>query len=252
MKIVKQKIEFEGRVEERQIIVEGEDLPVWPDDAAFTVVGQPVPRVDGKERAGGAARYTADLYPTGLLHAAMLRSPHPHARIARIDTGGAERVSGVRAVLHAGNTPRIPWYNGKSWLFDPELRYVGDEVAAIIAESAEAARDALDLIDVEYERLPHVLDVEEAFAQSGLLVHSSGNIVGGRPERYARGDVDAASAGADAVVALTVRTPDILHHCMETHGSVAEWSGDHLTVWDSTQYIFAVRQQIAECLDSIA
>ncbi len=178
----------------------------------------------------------------------MLRSPHPHARIARIDTGGAERASGVRVVLHAGNTPRIPWYNGKSWLFDPELRYVGDEVAAIIAESAEAARDAVDLIDVEYERLPHVLDVEEAFSQSGLLVHSSGNIVGGRPERYARGDVEAAWAGADAVVALTVRTPDVLHHCMETHGSVAEWSGDRLTVWDSTQYIFAVRQQIAECL----
>lgn len=249
MKIVKQKIEFEGRVEEREIIVEGEDLPVWPDDASFTIVGKPVPRVDGKERASGAARFTADLYPPGLLHATMLRSPYPHARITRINTERAERASGVRAVFHAGNTPRIPWHNGKSWLFDLELRYVGDEAAAIIAESPEAARDAVDLIDVEYERLPHVLDVEEAFSQSGLLVHSSGNIVGGAPERYERGDVEAGCAAADAIVALTIRTPDVLHHCMETHGSVAEWSGDRLTVWDSTQYIFAVRQQVAESLN---
>jgi xanthine dehydrogenase YagR molybdenum-binding subunit len=246
-RIIKQKIEFEGRIEEQQVILEGDDLPPWPAQASFSIVGKPVPRVDGKDRVGGAARYTADLYPTGVLHGGMLRSPHAHARIAAINTEKAARAPGVRAVFHAGNAPRIPWHNKRSWLFDPELRYVGDEVAAVIAESQEAARDALELIDVEYEVLPHVIDAEEALAQR-ILVHPAGNLFGGAPERYARGDVDQGLAQADTMVSLTIRTPDALHHCMETHGSVAEWSGDQLTLWDSTQYIFAVRQRVAACL----
>jgi xanthine dehydrogenase YagR molybdenum-binding subunit len=246
-RIIRQKIEFEGRIEEQQVIVEGDDLPAWPAETSFSIVGKPVLRVDGKDRVGGTARYTADLYPPGILHGAMLRSPHAHARVERVHTDRAERVPGIRAVFHAANAPRISWHNGRSWLFDPEVRYVGDEVAAVIAESQEAALDALALIDVEYTVLPHVIDAEEALSQN-VLVHPSGNILGGAPERYERGDVDRGLADAAATVAMTVRTPDALHHCMETHGSVAEWSGDHLTLWDSTQYIFAVRQQVAESL----
>jgi CO/xanthine dehydrogenase Mo-binding subunit len=176
-RIVKQKIEFEGRIEERDVVIEGEDLPIWPADERFTVVGTPVPRVDGHDRVGGRARFIADLYPAGVLHAVALRSPHAHARIARIDTSRAERAAGVRAVLCHVNTPKIKWYNGMSWLFDPELRYVGDEVAVVVADDADAARDALDLIEVEYEVLPHIVDVEAAVRPGAILVHPGGNIL---------------------------------------------------------------------------
>ena len=247
-RLVKQKVEFEGRIEEREVVLEGEDLPVWPADARFTIVGTPVTRVDGRERVGGTARYTTDQYPAGMLHGVILRSPHAHARIGRLDVSKAERLPGVRAVLSHLNAPKIRWFNGMSWLFDPELRYVGDEVAAVIADDAAAARDALDLIEVEYEVLPHVLDAEEAIRPGAVLVHPTGNVLGGAPERYERGNVEQALARAEVAVALTAQTPDQLHHSMETHGSVAEWSGDSLTLWDSTQHIFGVRRQVAVAL----
>jgi xanthine dehydrogenase YagR molybdenum-binding subunit len=247
-RIIKQQIEFEGRIEEREVVIEGDDLPVWSADARFTIVGTPVPRVDGWDRVAGRVRYTADLCPPGMLHGVILRSPHAHARIARLDPTRAEKAPGVRAVLSHANTPRIRWFNGVSWVFDPEVRYVGDEIAAIFADDPAAARDALDLIEVEYEVLPHVVDAEAAVRPGAVLVHPTGNIIGGAPELYARGNVDQGLAQAGVTVDLTARTPDALHHSMETHGSVVEWSGDFLTVWDSTQHIFGVRRQVAVAL----
>src|SRR5262249_6773603 len=150
----------------------------------FAVVGTSVTRVDGGERAGGTARYTADVFPAGLLHGAVLRSPHAHARIVRLATEQAEGAPGAHAVLSSLNTPKIPWYNGASQIFDAELRFVGDEVAAVIAEDPAAARDALDLIRVEYDVLPHVVDAEAALRPGAVLVHPTGNILGGAAERY--------------------------------------------------------------------
>src|SRR5437899_1040289 len=121
--LVRRMVEFEGRLEERTVAIEGTDLPVWPADQSFTVVGTPVTRVDGPERVSGTATYTADLYPAGLMHGAVLRSPHAHARIRRLDVSAAEGAPGVRMVLSSLNAPKIPWYNGLSWLFDTELRY---------------------------------------------------------------------------------------------------------------------------------
>ncbi|HXX38941.1 MAG TPA: xanthine dehydrogenase family protein molybdopterin-binding subunit [bacterium] len=246
-RIVKQKVEFEGRIEERDIVVEGDDLPVWQATEAFTVVGTPVRRVDGADRVSGRARYTADLYPPGLLHAAVVRSPHPHARIARFDATAVERAPGVRLVLSAANAPNIPWYNGNSWVFDPELRYVGDEVAVVVADTPAQARDALDLIEVEYEVLPHALSIDAALRPDAVQVHVDGNLLGG-PERYERGDVEAGLSQAHATVEVPADTPDVLHHSMETHGSIVYWDGDMLTVWDSTQHIFGVRRQVASAL----
>jgi xanthine dehydrogenase YagR molybdenum-binding subunit len=247
-RIIKQKIEFEGRIEEREVVIEGDDLPVWPDGQPFTVVGSPVPRVDGADRVSGAARYTADVYPAGVLHGAFLRSPHAHARIRRLDASRAERVTGVRLILSHLNAPKIPWYNGASWLFDPELRYAGDEVALVFADGLAAARDALGLIDVDYEVLPHVVDPLEAIQPGAPRVHPQGNVMGGAPERYARGNVEQGFAQADVVVELEITTQDVLHHSMETHGSVASWEGDTLVIWDSTQHIFGVRRQVATAL----
>jgi xanthine dehydrogenase YagR molybdenum-binding subunit len=247
-RIVRQKIEFEGRIEERDVVIEGEDLPVWPAEARFTVIGTPVLRVDGAQRVSGTARYTADITLPGLLHGVILRSAHPHAIVSTLDATAAEKAPGVRAVFSHLNAPKIPWYNGMSWLFDPELRYVGDEVAAVVAEDLGAAYDALDLIQVEYEVLPHVVDPVEALQPDAVKVHADGNLLGGEPERYERGDVEKGFADADVTVELGAQTPDVLHHSLETHGSVAQWVGDSLTIWDSTQHIFGVRRQVASAL----
>ncbi len=247
-RIVRQKIEFEGRIEERDVVIEGDDLPVWPEGTPFSIVGTPVPRVDGAERVGGTALYTVDRYPAGTLHGATLRSPHAHARIVRLDTSKAERARGVRAVLSSLNTPKIPWYNGMSWIFDTELRYAGDEIATVIADDLSAAHDALALIEVEYEALPHVIDPEEALRAGAPQVHPQGNILSGASEQYARGDVEKGLAQADARAEVRVETQDVLHHSMETHGSVAHWTDDGLVIWDSTQHIFGVRRQAAVAL----
>lgn len=247
-RIIRQKIEFEGRIEERDVVIEGEDLPAWPPSQTFSVVGAPIPRVDGAERVRGAARYTADLFPSGVVHGAVLRSPHAHARVVRLDTSRAERAGGVRLVLSHLNAPRIPWYNGMSWLFDEELRFAGDEVAVVFADDPESAHDALQLLEVEYEVLPHVLDAEEALREGAVPVHPAGNVLGGGPERYERGDVERGLREADATVEFRFETPDVLHHSLETHGSVVEWRGDTLVIWDSTQHIFGVRRQVAAAL----
>ncbi|MBI4278411.1 MAG: xanthine dehydrogenase family protein molybdopterin-binding subunit [Armatimonadetes bacterium] len=242
------KTELFGRVEEQDILIEGDDLPAWQADAPLDIVGRPVLRVDGRERAGGTATYTHDVLLPGMLTGAILRCPHAHARIRSIDTSRAEGLPGVRAVLSGPNAPKIPWYDGRSFLFDNELRFPGEEVSAVAADTAAIAEEALTLIDVDYEVLPALLDPEDALRPGAPRVHLDGNLVEGAPDLYARGDVAAGFAQADAVVEGTFRTQPVVHHSMETHGSVAAWEGDRLTIWDSTQNIFGVRQQVAKYL----
>src|SRR5205814_5404169 len=109
---------------------------------------QATPRVDGRERVTGSARYTYDVQLPGMLYAAVLRSPHAHARITRVDTGPAAALPGVRAVLSSANAPVISWYGKASKLFDTTLRFVGDEVAAVAATSLDIARAALARVQV--------------------------------------------------------------------------------------------------------
>src|SRR4051794_18187508 len=99
VRVVRSRVEVEGRVHEETVIVEGEEPQPWEDDAPLRTVGQATPRVDGRERVSGTARYTYDVQLPGMIYAAVLRSPHPHARITRIDTGAAQALPGVRAVL---------------------------------------------------------------------------------------------------------------------------------------------------------
>jgi xanthine dehydrogenase YagR molybdenum-binding subunit len=125
------------------------------------IVGKALPRVDAYERVSGAAQYTYDVLLPGMLHAAILRSPHAHAMVKAIDTSAAEKMPGVVAVL-TQNSPgaNIPWYGGRtaqSKLFDPHCRYEGDEVAAVAARTPYQAWDALKAIKVTYEELPFVI-----------------------------------------------------------------------------------------------
>jgi xanthine dehydrogenase YagR molybdenum-binding subunit len=247
-KIEKIQVEFEGRWREEEVIVEEDALPIWGEDASLSIVGKPIPRVDGHERVSGKAIYTCDVRLPGMLYGKILRSPHPHARIVNIDTSRAEALDGVVVVMTHKNVPPISYDNGRH-LFDEPLLYRGEEVAAVVAQDEYIAEDALKLINVEYEVLPFVTDPEAALAPDAPEVHPGGNLYFD-PQRdiYERGDVERGLAEADVVVEAVYRTPVAMHNCMETHGSVAHWVDDRVTVWDSTQSVFGVREDLARVL----
>jgi xanthine dehydrogenase YagR molybdenum-binding subunit len=251
-RVVKTRIEIEGRIHEETVVVEHDEPEPWEAGREFSQVGKSANRIDGRERVTGAARYTYDQHPAGMLYAAVLRCPYPHARIVSLDTTEAERLSGVRGVLSKNNAPDISWYGGASKLFDEELRFAGEEVAVVAADDLDTAHDALKLIKVEYEVLPAVLDVEKAVAPDAPVIHPKGNVLldddGHRGEQYSRGDVAQGFRSADVVVEGTYRTPTALHNSFETHGCVASWDGGEVTIWDSTQYIFGVRGRVASAL----
>jgi len=248
-RVVKTKFEFEGQFYEKYIVVEGDDVPPWEDNRDFKTIGKPQPRVDGVERVTGQAVYTHDVSFPGMVYGKFLRCPHPHATLKRLSTEKAERLSGVRAVLSHLNTQKISWRGGQTLLFDTEYRYAGEEVACVIADSEAVCDDAIELIDVEYETLPFVVDPLEALEPDAPNVQAVGNLFGGQPEIYERGDIDDGFSEAEITLEGVFRTPTALHNSMETHGSVAYWEGETVTIWDSTQHIYGVRDQVAQALD---
>jgi CO/xanthine dehydrogenase Mo-binding subunit len=222
----------------------------WTDTAA---VGKPAPRVDAFERVTGTAVYSLDLQLPGMLHAAIVRCPHAHARVKRVDMEKARKMPGVRAVLTADSPgAKVPWYAGEkgpvSVLFDPHCRYEGEEVAAIAADTATQARDAAAAVVVEYEELPFVIDPVEAVKPGAPEVLGPGNRAGA-PEVYNRGDVKTGFADADTVIEQEFATSCQLHVPMEVHGSVAQWEGSRLTVWDTTQGVFDIQHSLAQSLN---
>lgn len=213
------------------------------------VVSKPVPRVDGRERVTGAAVFTRDMSMPGMLHALIVRCPHAHAKVKRVDVSAAEKMPGVRALIH-GETPgcKIPWYAGAkgptSWLFDAKCRYEGEEVAAVAAESLEEAYDAARAIIVEYETLPFVVDMQEALKGDAPAIHEGGNQAGD-PDINERGDLAAGFAGANVVLEQTYTTSTQIHTPMEVHCSIAQWEADQLIVWDSAQGVFDIQAELA-------
>jgi CO/xanthine dehydrogenase Mo-binding subunit len=222
------------------------EMAAWNADARLDVVGTRHPRLEAIEKVTGRAQYSSDVRLPRQLYAAVLRSPHPHARITAIDISAAEAMPGVHAVICAENTEPIPWYDG-SFIFDRTVRLIGDEVAAVAAESEEVAQDALRQIDVTYEPLPFVSTIEESLAPDAPKVRDDGNVAG-EPKVYTRGDPEAGLRQADVVIDSTYTTQSALHNSLEPHGCTASWDGQTLTLWDSTQSVFTVRQQVAEAL----
>src|SRR5689334_10519881 len=190
----------------------------------------PIFRLEGRDKVSGKARYAGDMRLPGLLYAFIVRSPHAHARIRRIDTSRAAALPGVRAVISSVDSPRIGWHESSA-LFDRTVRYVGDEVAALAADAPELAEDAARLIEVQYEAL--------AFDLKGKA---------DKPKLEERGDVARGLRAADIVLTEEYRTQTALHNALETHGCTALWEGERLTVYESTQGIFAVRDEVAEKL----
>ena len=215
------------------------------------VVGTRRPRVDAYERVSGSARFPSDTLLPGMLYGAILRCPHPHARVRSVDVSTAQSMPGVRAVI-SGSTPLgsalAPHEKLiRETLFVPVCLHEGEDVAAVAADTPYLAHDALRAIVVDYEPLPFVSDERDALAADAPLVRETGNRVAD-PAVYQRGDVLAGFAAADVVVEQEFRTECELHTPLETHGCVATWDGDSLTVHETTQGVFPVQTGLSQSL----
>lgn len=212
----------------------------------YSVVGKPVPRIDGIAKATGQAKYTFDLVLPGMLYGKILRSPHPHARILHIDTSRAERLPGVKAVITARDTLGKPYGN---WRRFPELmdeytlavdkvRYIGEQVAALAAVDEDTAEEALDLIEVEYEPLPAVFDPREAMKDGAPLIHEGvkNNIRPAAVRHIEYGNVEQGFKESDYIREDRYYLQPVAHTAMEPHVALATSEPDgKLTIWTSTQ-----------------
>ncbi len=223
----------------------------------YTSIGKNIPRVDGFEKAVGEARYSCDIQLPGMLHAAILPSPYAHARIISIDTGLAEKLPGVKAIITGKDIPNkrfyasanIPGLDDKLPIEKEKVRYIGDDVAAVAAVDIETAENALELIKVEYEELSPVLDAEKAMAEGSPLVHDDKARNISVELHYDFGDVDRAFKEADFIFEDTFRTSHAVPCCMETHSCVARWDKNgRLTMWVSTQLASVLRRELSSVL----
>ncbi len=221
-------------------------------------VGKSVPRIDARQKVAGEATYVFDLKLPGMLVGKMLRSPHAHARIVKIDTSKAEKLPGVRAVVTAEDTPKIKF--GSNEFFFPytvdqfplefeKVRYIGDEVAAVAAIDEETAQKALSLIDVHYEILPAVFSSVEAMKPGAPAIHTAMNNIGVMmPTCF--GDPDRALKESDYVREDVFYLQSAAHAALEPHVSIGQYelSTDRITLWSSTQAPFKIREAMAKTL----
>ena len=216
-----------------------------------TVVGTRRPRIDAYERVSGTATYASDIVLPGMLYAVILRCPLPSAKVLSVDAEAARSLPGVRAVITKDSPEAdIPWRYRRgpdSRLFAPVCRHEGEAVAAIAADTPHQAADAAAAIQVRYQPLPHISDQAESLDQAAPQLWEKGNRYGSR-STYKRGDVAKGFSEADVVLERTYSTPCEIHNPLETHGCVARWDGDRLTIWESTQGVFAVQSRVAKIL----
>ncbi len=223
------KFGFAGDVRDVTVVLpDGEPIP-WQWGEQFSVLRKETPRVDGPLKATGSARYSYDIQMPGMLYGAILRSPYAHAMVRSVDLSGARQQSGVIAALRVE---------------DNEVRFAGQEVAAVAAVSPEVATHALRHIKVEYTPLPFVVDMDKAMAAGAPKVFGSRPNLAD-PRVTSVGDVARAFSEAAAVHEALYTTPVQTHVSLETHGAVASWKDDELTVWCSTQGVFTVRDDLS-------
>ena len=218
-------------------------------------IGQPTPAIDAVAKVTGEAVYTDDLRFPGMLWGKVLTSPVAHARIRSIDTSRAEALPGVRAVITFRDSPKVRFNRIMRWardgipaterVLDDVVRFVGDEVAAVAADTEAIAQKALKLIQVDYEELPAVFDPEEALKEDAPRIYPEGNLL--KAQRAECGDVDAALAGADVVVENALSTQMIHHGAIEPHQCIARWNrGDYLEVWEPQQGVHRVQIMLGQ------
>ncbi|MDG6997085.1 MAG: xanthine dehydrogenase family protein molybdopterin-binding subunit, partial [Nitrososphaerota archaeon] len=249
---------------EARLLVSGESPPKLGRE--FTIIGRDIDRLEGADKATGTATYAGDMKFEGTLHAKILRSPHAHARILKIDTSDAERLPGVRAVISKNNCEgwNTYWYTIQQPAFPEEVGFYGQEVAAVAAETIEIARKALELIRVEYKVLPAVFDTEEAMKPGAPIVPSLdqvdqsvsrapharpvGNVFEGKPHIMKRGDVESGFKEADIIVEGSFDTNFQFHAALQTRSCISVWDGETLTVYDSSQGPWQVKDDLSRSL----
>jgi CO/xanthine dehydrogenase Mo-binding subunit len=234
--------------------------------ADFRVVGSAVPRAEGTDKVMGRTLYAADVNLPGTLWGKILRSPHPHARIRRMDVAKAHKVPGVKALVTGEATRGL--YIGKQIRDMPVLcwdtvRFVGDRVAAVAAESVEAAEEALALVEVEYQPLPAVFDPLEAMQADAPRLHQDVTAYEGGPKdllaadvhngltrlAWRKGDVDQGFRVADVVLEHTFRIPARHQGYLEPHAAVVAIDNDgRIQVSVSAKNPFGIRSQLAKAL----
>jgi CO/xanthine dehydrogenase Mo-binding subunit len=206
---------------------------------ALNVVGRRGANIDAIDRVTGQAKYTADIELPGMLTARILRSPHAHARVLRIDTSKAEALGGVLAVMTHRDAPKVMIWGSRQYVLNDRVRFAGEAVAAVAAVDADTAARALKLISVEYEPLPFVLDPEAALAAGAPQLFEDGNLEG-QPRVVNRGDIEQGLKESDRVIERTYRCPTMWSGSLEPHAVVAQWENDRVTLWCSTQSPFRV------------
>jgi carbon-monoxide dehydrogenase large subunit len=225
-------------------------------------VGRSLPRREDRPLLVGEGRFLDDLDLPRLLHMAVLRSPHAHARIVSVDTTRAAGRPGVHAVVTASEMhdlagpvpmiwapPGVEVRSPKHWpLKGDEVRFAGDAVAAVLADDPYTAIDALDLVDVAYEQLPVVLDPEAALEPDAPLVHADLGTNASYEWSIGGGDMEAALSAADVVVRRRIVNHRVAAAPMEPRGALASWASGKLTMWTSTQNPHLIRRELARML----
>ena len=230
-------------------------------------VGQDVPKQDGPDLVTGKPVYTADWSPTGLLHLKVVRSPHPHARIRVIDTTKAEALPGVEAVFTYKDITRKAYSTAghgapvpdplDHYLLDNKVRFIGDRIAAVVAETEAIAAIACDLIEVDYEILPHVINPVEAMQGETVIhdepessqIHDAKHNIAGEVV-LDKGDLKTGFAQADLIVENTYILPAVQHVHLEPHVSISWFDDDGiLVVRSSTQVPFHCQRLLSELFD---
>ncbi len=239
----------------------------------YTVIGRRPIRHDGVDKVTGAAKYGADIQLPGMLYGAIKRSPHAHARIVHINTRKAEALPGVTAVMTAADLPSVSHeivemgedavaqdYLSANIMARDKVLFHGHPVAAVSATEVGIAQDALDLIEVTYELLPAVLDVEDAMAADAPILWEDLRTdefgeTGTEPSNIAmhvvheHGDLEKGFAAADVIVERTFRTAMVHQGYIEPHASTCIWRKDgRIEVWTATQGAFQIRDQMASLL----
>jgi xanthine dehydrogenase molybdenum-binding subunit len=222
-----------------------------------SVVGKSLPLIDAYEKVTGRIKYAGDLPPHHRMHyVKVLRSPYAHAKIVRIDVSKAEALPGVSAVIThkdeiAGNTNTCgtPWvdpsFNFRGPMIAEEVCFVGDEVAAVSAIDEDTAKEALELIEVEYEELPAVFDLEEAMRPDAPQVRPWG------PNRldsslFEWGDIEKGFSESDFVIENRITMGNQQHAPLDRNACIASWDGDNLSLWTSTQALFWIRDAMTD------
>jgi putative selenate reductase molybdopterin-binding subunit len=259
-----------GRGGPEEAALHSESRTGGAERAGLQTIGRPTPRIDAVERVTGRARYTGDVKLPGMLYARVLRSPHPHARIRSIDLSKARALAGVKAIVTHENC-QVIWGSGsiaggqqyndelkkitkqRRYAFNNPVRFAGEPVVAVAAVDRHVAEEALQLVTVDYDVLPFVLDHEDALRSDAVKIWPEGNLALNnrnepQPIAQRRGDIENGFESADHIFEDRYTTSFVHNAQMEPRAAVAAWEGDKLTIYTPTGGIANCRTDMARDL----